>query len=459
MKSCVVVLTLLLVLLQSGPVLASDPKVQAMGDSFVAALPAGWKAETGRWSYLDIVACFTSGPTCFGSNPSSPYGYPDFDGTMDLRMDPSDAVVVFMRTPPTVRYFAFTQYLFDRASSSKPFIFGSLSDSLNQLKFSTLGSAGPGQNLFNQYAVLVWTADLNTLASVKAMLARQGIKDSEVNFVPLPVGLPVFMGRDAGADTFSLLMRTALPTSQADHDFYLADKPFRVLRVGPVAPPAAAPAPIIGYASEVTGRAEDPALATALAALVADIKSRYARTFNFKDQAVAFSKRLGWECFADDVDCPGGDNHDALYSKDLTKDLVVANLKDVVIIAGVNHQKTGKALYTNHAVVDPVKTAGIVSVEDPQLTSQSALYHAGVKLPNDPRVQQYAKLYAYAFSYDCDGLKYCRNIPAPTVSNPVGLVPGAAFTVWGRTYVEPSTGVRPALAEVVRHQVLVGKRR
>lgn len=438
---------------------AGDPRVQAMGDSYVAALPADWRFQPGSWTYLDIVDCFTNGDTCYGSNPSSPYGYPSFGGSMSMKLGPSEAVVVFMRTPPEVRYFGFTQYLYDRVTSSKPFVFASLSDTLNHLSFSTLQARRPGTAVFNQYAVLVWTADMNTLASVKAQLAQQGIQDSEVNFVPLPVGLPLFMGRSPAADTFTLLMRTALPTVPADFDSYMAEKPFYVVRVGPTAPRAAVPAPIVGYASETTGVSEDAALATALNTLVANIKANHGRSFTFKDQLVAYSKRVGWDCFADEEDCAGGDNHDALYSRDLSNDLTVGNLRDVVIIAGVNHQKTGKALYINHTVVDPRKTTGIVAIEDPQLTSKSALYHAGVTSPTDPRVQQFSKLYAYAVSYNCDGLKFCINIPAPTADNPVGLQPGSTFALWGRSYVEPRTGVRPDLNEVIRHRVMVGKRR
>lgn len=441
------------------PAGAGDPRVQFMGDSFVAALPADWRSQPGSWSYLDIVDCFTNGTTCYGSNPSSPYGYPSFGDSMSMKLGPSEAVVVFMRTPPEVRYFGFTQYLYDRVSSNKPFVFASLSDTLNHLTFSTLGSDAPGAAVFNRYAVLVWTADMNTLARIKLQLARQGIPAAEVNFIPLPVGLPLFMGRSPSADTFTLLMRTALPTVPADFASYMDENPFYVVRVGPSAPPAAIPAPIIGYASETTGVSEDAALATALNTLVANIKANHGRSFTFKDQLVAYSKRIGWDCMADDEDCAGGDNHDALYSRDLTKDLTVGNLQDVVIIAGVNHQKTGKAIYINHTVVDPVKTTGIVSVEDPQLTSKSALYHAGVTSPNDPRVQQFSKLYAYAVSYDCNGLKYCVNIPPPTPTNPVGLQPGAAFALWGRSYVEPRTGVRPDLNEIVRHKVTVGTRR
>jgi len=439
-----------------GAAWALDARVQAMGDRFVAAVPQDWRAELGSWSYLDVVACFTTGTTCYGSNPSSPYGFPDFGTGMDFRMGPNEAVVVFMRTPPEMRYYAFTQYLFSRSTSSKPFLFASMSDSLNQRRFRTLRSSAPGTNLFDEYAVLVWTADLNTAAGVRSLLARQKITESEVNFIPMPIGLPLFMGLGEADDTFTLLMRTALPTVQSKLDAYITEKPFFVVRVGPSAVRTVNPAPTIGFAEEVTGVAEDPALANVLASLVADIRRNYTGRFSFKAQRVVYSPRVGWDCMADDADCGGGENHDALYSQDLNAPLTVRKLTDVVIVAGVNHQRTGKADYINHAVVDPVKTTGIVAVDDPLLTKQSALFHAGVTSPRDPRVRSYDKLYAYAISYNCNGLSFCLQIPAPTPENPIGLAPGAPFDLWGRSYVEPSSGVRPDPSEIVRHQVLVG---
>jgi hypothetical protein len=216
MRNCLALLLALLGALgQSGTALALDAGVQAMGDRFVSAVPADWRVERGGWSYLDVEECFTTGTTCYGSNPSSPYGFPDFGTGMDFHMAPNEAVVVFMRTPPEMRYYAFTQYLFSRSTSSKPFLFASMSDSLNMRRFATLRSGAAGTDLFNRYAVLVWTADLNTLAGVKVLLARQKIAENEVNFVPMPYELPLFMGQGEADDTFTLLMRTALPTAQS----------------------------------------------------------------------------------------------------------------------------------------------------------------------------------------------------------------------------------------------------
>lgn len=437
---------------------AADPVVQAMGDTYVANLPADWRPELGGWEFLDVLDCYTAGRSCYGNNPASPYGYPQFNGFARLKLAPSEAVVVFMRTPPAARYFGITQYLITRGRTSKE-ILASLSDTLNLLTFKTLGSDTPGQDVFDQYAVLVWTADINTLAKVKFQLAQQGIPENRINFLPIPINLPLNMGYGADADTFSILLRVAMPEVQSTFDTYRTDNPFFAVKVGQVSPPPIAAAPTVGYRSEISGVSEVAAYQAPLNALVADIKRNYARRFTLRAQTIEYVSAIGFECIAGTAKCTL-DTHDGLYANDLSKLVLTVNSpQDIVIIAGVNHQRTGKSLYVNHTVNDVSKQTGIVSVDDPVLTTASALYHAGVTAPGDPRAQLYDKLYAYVVSYDCAGLQHCLQIPAPTAANPIGLEPGAPFGLYERSYVDPRTGVRPSPTEIVRHQVFIGTKK
>lgn len=445
---------------------ASDPQVAAMGTAFVNAIPTDWYTKAGSWKYFDAVSCFTNGQSCFGNNPSSPYGFPSFtDGSSSAtsmesyNIRPNDAIVIFLRTPPQVRYYGFTQYLVNRGTSSD-IIFASMSDTLNLRKMQTSGSPTPGVNVFDKYAVVVWTADMNSLTTVKNILHAQGIPDSEINFIPLPIQLPLNLGNLLTSDNFTMLMRTALPTDQQAYNAYLQEKPFYVVKVGPKNTVTNSPAPTIGYASEVSGITESSTTQAALDSLVSDIKKNYVKTFALAPQTINYGQKTGWDCIANPklYSC-NGDNHDALYSADVTGVINFKNPNDIVIVAGVNHQLTGQAVYINHSVYDVQKIAGIVAVADPVFLERTALYHAGVKLPGDPRVQQYKNLYAYIFAYDCTGLNYCQQIPPPTPENPVGLPPGTPFLLVGRSYLNPNTNVRPSVDEIVHHQVLIGTHR
>jgi hypothetical protein len=452
---------------------AADPFVESVGDAFVANLPPGWNATVGSWKYFDTLGCFTTpGYTCYGNNPSSPYGSPYFGefganpNLATLQLGPDEAIVVIFRTPPEMRYYSFNQYLFQRHDSSTE-VFASMSEALNLKRLGTTASVEPGASPFDSYAAVVWTADQNTFDSVQADLLESGLPLHAINFLPLPQTIParpsepayaLHMGHGASFDVYNLLMRTALPANQPGFDAYVQENPYYVLRVGPSTHLAPNPAPVIGYPSDVSGISEDPGLEAALNRLVSDIGKKYAGSFAFKKQASTYTEHVGWDCISEISECTG-DNYDVLYSHDVATFVRVKDLQDFIIVVGVNHQATGKAAYINFAVYDTKKLASIVSVADPDLTSQSALYHAGIANPRDPRVRAYKGLYAYMFAYDCAGKSYCARIPPPTASNPVGLKPGAPFFVLGRSYLEPHTLVRPSDAEVVQHQVFLGSKK
>lgn len=450
----------------------ADETVEAIGDAFIANLPSDWNVTVGSWVYMDTLKCFTTpGYSCYCNNPLSPYGSPYFGeygpepNLATLQLGNDEAVVVIFRTPPAMRYFSFNQYLYQKPGSSSA-VFASMSDALSHRELGTTGSTEPGTSPFDSYAALVWTADQNSFDSVQALLMQSGLPLHAINYLPLPQAIPavppqagyaLHLGHGPGYEAFNLLMRTALPHNQADFDAYLKENPYYVLRVGPGIHLPPAPSPVIGYPSEVSGIVEDPALQTALKRLVANIQVHYGASFTMKRQQNSYTTHTGWDCITGLTDC-AGDNYDALYSREMSRLARVRDLQDFVIVVGVNHQKTGKAAYASFTVYDPDKLASIVSVADSDLTTRSALYHAGITDPDDPRTRLYRGLFAYMFAYDCGGKQYCAEIPAPTESNPVGLEPGAPFFVLGRSYMEPNTLVRPSVEEIVGHQVFIGSR-
>lgn len=435
---------------------ASDPLVEVMGKTFVRQLPSGWLSVKGGWEYVNIADCYLGHANCFGNNPSGEYGSPTLPTPNGLspvlQLTPNEALVIFLRTPPKMRYFGFTQYLFSRPGQTYP-LFASVSDSLNLKEFSALDSQTPGAGVFDKYAVIVWTADLNAYNSIVKTLAKQGIASDRINFIPIPISLPLFMGNGLVYDSFNLLMRTAIPDVRSRLDSYLASMPFYVVKAGPATRTPVNAAPTIGYANRTSGIVEDPALRISLTKMIANIKDHYAAQFAFTDLKIGITDITGWDCIKRNMTC-NADTYDALYSRSTT--VQVARTNDVVIVAGVNHQKTNKALYLNLTIADAARSTGIVAIDDMVLTTESALYHAGITSPNDPRIQSYQNLYAYAVSYDCSGLQFCLQIPPPTPENPVGLAPGAPFVIAGRSYVEPHTLVRPSLQEVVMHRVFLG---
>lgn len=447
---------------------AQDQVVDGMGVRFVNQLPADWHSQMGDWQYFDVASCFTGPGICYGSNPSSPYGSPLLpdpeSGLMSwaIKMKQNEAIVIFLKTPPKVRYYAFTQYLMKSADVISP-EFASLGDSLNNMHLKTSNSVGA----FNAYSVVVWSPDYNTQGAVLNMLRNLQLEDSEINFIDLPKSIPnpglpdhsFSFATDASGDYFNMLMRTALPEQQSDFDAYMKQKPFFVVKVGPGNNAILNPIPYTNYKSEATGVSEKvkfPGAQKALDMLVSDIQKKYGGSFNLKNSSVSYTTKVGWDCINQSATC-AGDNHDALYSRD-SEVIRVSHLDDFIIIAGVNHQKTGKATYFNHSVYDTKKIAGIVGVADPLLTTESALYHADAAL-GSAKANLYKNLYAYIISYNCQGRQFCLQIPAPTPENPVGLEPGAPFLVVGRSYMDPISSVRPSVDEIIQHKVMIANKK
>lgn len=450
---------------------AFDAIVASQGEKFVQNLPSDWRSSIGEWKYFDVVECFTTpGAVCYGSNPTSPYAFPVFPSedsglpVKSFQLNANESVVLFLRTPPQMRYFAFTQYLFKKAESTTS-EFGSLSDSINNLK---IRSTDLDSNLqpFNEYSVIVWTPDLATKDQILSQLIALGHDESSINFLPLPVRIEkdgrsydFKFGYGSEFDQFTMLMRMALPEKQSELDSYIQENPFYVVKVGPALPSQTVPAPTVGYQSDLTGVSESalfPNAETALDRLVADIKRKYGSQFAFKNSAVEYTDKTGWDCILGQETC-AGDNRDALYSRD-TGTIRVTNLQDFVLVVGVNHRATGKAKYFNHSVYDLKKFAGIIGVTDLELSSASALYHADLQ-PGSIKARSYQNLYAYMIAYDCAGKLHCLEIPAPSASNPVGLEPGAPFVLVGRSYLEPRSKVRPSPLEVIKHRVLIGTKK
>lgn len=442
-----------------------DPVVAGQGERFMQSLPANWNGTVGGWEYFDVVDCFTKpGAICYGSNPTSPYGFPVFASedtglpVKSFQLHQHEAIVIFLRTPPKTRYFALTQYLMKSAGSTTT-EFASLSDSLNNMKINTTETDGTA---FNQYAAVIWTPDLNTKAAIESMLIAQGIPAGSINFLPMPVKIEnhsFAFGYGTNADQFTMLMRTALPEIQADLDSYIQENPVYIAKVGPSSVTDLSPSPTVGYQSDLTGRVEsemNPNASRALEMLVADIKKKYQASYTLSASAVTYTEKTGWDCIIGDSTC-AGDNQDALYSRD-GETVRVKTLDDFVIIAGVNHRLTGKATYLNHSVYDLKKIAGITGVTDLMLTKDSAVHHAGID-PKSARARLYSGLYAYMISYNCAGRPHCLQIPAPTPENPVGLEPGSPFLVVGRSYLEPTSGVAPASSEVIKHKVFLATKK
>lgn len=463
---------------------AADNKVNA----FLAKLRSdGFIVQEGRLVVVPFLQlCCIPNPqlTCSFFNQASPYQaaylplspgqttqelpwmrvpeYPDLAPQWRLR--PDEAVVFVGLTPPPVRYFGFQSYRFLTVDElgNRVRKWNNFGDQTNQLVINTAGTpnGAPG-NPFSSLTIRITTADRGIDARVRAAAVKAGYPTSIMNTEPVPQSI-VRMGLDEDADIFIYVLRAAMaqPGYEDALAQYKSDPPVRVFRVtpktdAPVYPATSAdPLPIPEFRIHGTGQTEY-ALLPAVRDLRKAILKKYEslNTTEVPTETQRLHTEQGWfyglhHMVADnDGIAP---STDSLYLR--TKESFGTLGEDeFVIVYGVNHHLTGKAMYENVTVYGLTHQVTADDVDDTQLAGSATDY-----LPATyPDVD---KLYAYKFARHCDpGEEHCYAVPygccgsqgTPACIGEPGCAGMAAdelgFIVW-RNYLDPvsKTGADPA---------------
>jgi hypothetical protein len=440
---------------------AAERTVDSLTADFRNAVSTNYSTSQYPWQ---VLTCTPDASNCFGTNPDSPYGAPDFDPTNThtsvTTLNDTDALVLIMETPPSMRYFGVTPYLFTRYYPShlagNPLtpgfvpVFESLGDTVNQKVIGTTGSTTPGVNPFGQLSALVMTADALTGAQVLGAFKAIGFPGSAVNRMPMPLsGAHLNMGSGPTKDTYTAMLRVAYPDNPQALADYLSRKPVQVVRMSALT--ARKLKPVDEAASRVpgTGVSESAALLSARDTLAADLQARFAGSgYTIAERTVDFKQTVNYLCIDNALPC-NGDNPDALYSRDVAN--YAPQPSDRVLIVGINHVATGKATYLSHSIVADANNRGLLAVSDAWLAG-TGLVMGQVSGPSDPRYATYSQLYAFTIAYDCAGDPVCVTIPAADAPA------GTALNVTARIYLEAATRTRPSSAEIGPHRVFVMKK-
>ena len=440
----------------------TPPSARVDWSSSVARLSSalrdgGYTVQKGVLRFFRVDDCKAL-DNCFGNNPSSPYGFyclPPAPGgsevpslvdaicpaglkpTWQLRED--EAVVFLGRTAPTVRYLGFRSYVFSRriASGARKDLFASLGDSINQLNIASSGTACGGKgSAFDADTTVITTADRKLDALLRTKLDQAGIPASIVNSDVIPRSV-VKMGLDVDGDAFAMLYRVALFGDAAAGEAYLQGGDVTVLRITPKAATTIDPAPVPELKARGTGTTEADYQA-ALGSLIDALAAKYAPAKIETTRMISIAP-VGLECLKTDVNCLG-DNQDTLYIASAPNTIDAE--KCFYVVAGVNHQVSGKATYMNVSVYATKKIMGVGSVTDAQLSGS-----ADALIADSP---QKKALYAYAFKRDCGGEAHCFTIPSGAIGVPIG----ERMNFIMRPYLEAATRVAPDSGEIEMPYVL-----
>lgn len=437
-------------------------QIDTLKQQFVTGIGRIYQTAEFPWLFLNPEECFTPGVSCYFSNPDGPYGYPSNGGKLYIGMAATDALVLIMETPPPMRYFGITPYIFSRYYPSLPLaprksgtvqVFESLGDTVNMANVGTAGSPVAGGNPFTQLSVFVMTADQNTYNHIYWQFVALDLPSYAINQVAMPLtAVPLKMGIGPAADTFSIMMRLAYPDDPDQMQDYLTRVPIRFLHLSALKKRStlAMPTPV----SKIPGNGlREPAeLETARDQLVSQLLAQYGNAYTITERAINLTQTNNYVCVEYGVSC-NGDNPDALYSRDINK-FIPTSPADKILIVGINHVLTGKDTYVSHSVINDLHQVGVQGASDFWFQG-SALAMAGIVSSSDPRYLAYEQLYAFTISYDCIGEAVCLQIEEPTLNDPIGVPFGDPLDISARYYMDPVTETRPSSSEVILHRVFL----
>lgn len=441
-------------------------QLDSLAQSFASGIASTYTVTSYPFSFLDTSECFQPDFTCGFSNPDSPYAFPQVNGVGAMTMMRTDAFVLIMETPPPMRYFALTPYVYTRYYAPNSVrvtqtgfvkVFESLADSVNMDRIGTTGSTTPGVNVNTKLSVIVMTADANTWKQVSAQFTKLGYPSSAINLLTLPVtAASLTMGTTSTSDTYQMLLRMAYPALSSQLSDYIARAPFRFYQLSALTPRNLNALPTAVSRVPGQGTVEPASLATSRDQLVEQLVAQYGAAYTVTELSVVDKQTTNYVCIQTASFC-AGDNSDAIYTDGISQwvpgGLVNGVPEDKLLVVGVNHVMTGKAVYVNFAVEEDVHEVGVTAVADPWLQG-TALEMAGINTSSDPRYDDYSQLYAFTVGYDCSGEIACMTIPLPTATQ-IGVSVGDPIDITGRYYVDPVTFTRPSIKEIVDNRVFL----
>ena len=381
---------------------ANDEDINIM--NFISTLNSrGFIVQEGKLSYIDIIKLCSEGKvdSCLGNNvgapyascllppspnqnpsegqsppigynPNNPNNYPAnieyIAPGVNSKLRPDEAVVLIGKTPPPSLYYCFRSYVSfvenkpekdyseyitagDDSTGFYHMIFASLGDQLNNYNIWTDNTpkGAPGEP-FNSSSIIISTADRNINKQIRDALSTVGYSTDIMNNDNIPMEL-VNMGLEAGKDTFIFMMRFALWAQQNIGNQYInnIDKFIKVFRITPKIPLTNVnPWPVPTLKIRETGITEYQVVPNSkrdFDHLRNEIIKKYGGIeYDHMDLDLTVGIPDNYNAIFRDINVYG-DDRDAVYFK--TEDFQLTSDDDFVIVYGINHKRTGKAIYSN----------------------------------------------------------------------------------------------------------------
>jgi len=427
---------------------------------------AGFVVQEGVLDFATYEGCCDDGAKCLGNNPATPYGSyalpappgdalpPPIDifepwGPTDpglarsYRMRSDEALVWIGTLPPEAKYFSLRGYLItsvnDQGQLTLPM--GAVGPSLNHLVIAEQRGVTPAE-IWGEPIVVITTLDAAIERQVEQLLVEAGFDAGIIHHDRLPPAL-VKPGLEPVADTFHVSLRVAVDADPAAGEAYRASPGATLLRLTPSGaetltdPHDEEPLPPEGSGTD------ESAWFDAGVELGQALVEHHGADNLLSTVSIAPRQDLeGLDCLYAPRGCAGflPDRY-AVVSPQFV--LPPADVGYAVVF-GVNHEITGKASYSNFAVVSDIHGMGVVGVDSAEMIGSARAF-----LPDHPQVDD---LYAYVVSRDCSP----HDVPCVEVPYGCpGVEPLENMQITIRAYLEPATGRAPVIEEMLPDQLML----
>jgi len=358
------------------------------------------------------------------------------------QMNPDEAVVLIIKTPPECAYFSYCGFIFykyyEKDKQSK-WVWTSFNDPLNNLTIKTSGTPnGVKGNPYNQDTVIIFTADKNTDQHIRSALISTGYSADIINTYVIPSSM-VKLGIGPEFDTIVVGHRAALFADEKTGQEYV-NKVSLAFRVTPTSQGEFDPFPAPELRVRGTGKTEvdfQPVLDELRQAILTKYSELYADELGTSVWLSESYDAVQRGVFV------GGESRDTVYLRSDTFTLG-DDPNECIIVYGVNHALSGKATYANCSFYGEAVWNGVAGIYNIDYAGSAEPF-----LPNNPLAKY---LYVCKFVRISSSEKTCVVVPTGPGVQEVGL-DELAF-IGFRAYLEPSTKVGPNSIELLYDRVI-----
>jgi hypothetical protein len=412
------------------------------------------QADIGNANAIQVCAAgYVS--DCNGNNASFPYLVlqlpppPGMDSLFEIPMAfnfrEDEALIAIGKTPPECTYFSYRSYVVNRLYEFPVYerlkIYASMGDTKS---LYNMREDLPIDSMFNRKFAIIMAADSLIAMRMKAtILASVGDIDAmDIYFDIVPKDIYKF-GTGFRSDCGNFLHRISIFKDSLAGQQYITNPPLEIMRVTPSEPVI----PVFFAPRSLTPRisgSDEFHLLPDVRLLEDNMYNAYQEDYDITWLQTWVWAPEGLEALQERRNVVG-ETHDALYVR---SESFSFRDNDIVIVYGVNHTKTGMAVYSNVSSYGARYLNGFGGITDTHFEKTAREFISDTTLADHLFVYKFAR-------HPVPGNSNFYIVPLDTLGNLTGInVNDSAFMAF-RAYINTQTKVGPDPTELILDRAIL----